>query len=427
MKRGLFALTLLGCLALCAAPAGGEEPAGARPGKGKRQGPLAELPSRPGAHVEKVKALGDDEWLDLGAPAADPKWGKARGRSWGAPMPYAPDLGGGFLYGEGVHGYTKPDGHYMDDLWLYDINAHRWVCCYPGYDTRIPPELAVSADGFEATRDGEPVPIAAAAHGYGMSTYDPDTHRFACVPAGGDYWGKAMPKRQTFLKENAKSLNTTHASPWFYDTAAGKWERSRTANPNPSTSYGGLLVYLPTRKQFWCFQKGATLYDPVTNRWTASASKDRQPTGIDFGSCYDGKRERIYVCGGSYRGPYVKDEGKVYVYDVKSDSWSNPPDRGDVPPVFATNYACVHYDTASDRVLCVVYGARKTGVFVFDPATSVWAERPLPFPAKGPDVSRSWNGFYSPELNAHFFHVAGDSRKDGTVWVYRYRRAPAKK
>src|SRR3954469_17866038 len=125
-----------------------------------KKGPLAELPSRPGAHVEKIKALGDNEWLDLGAPAADPKWGKARGRSWCAPMPHAPDLGGGFLYGEGVHGYTKPDGHYMDDLWFYDAFAHRWVCVYPGYDTKNPPELTVNAEGFEATKEGEPVPIA---------------------------------------------------------------------------------------------------------------------------------------------------------------------------------------------------------------------------------------------------------------------------
>src|SRR3712207_7245411 len=45
-----------------------------------------------------------------------------------APMPHAPDLGGGFLFGEGVHGYTNPDGRYMDDLWFYDVNAHRWAC-----------------------------------------------------------------------------------------------------------------------------------------------------------------------------------------------------------------------------------------------------------------------------------------------------------
>ena len=46
-----------------------------------RKGPLADLPSKPGAHLDKIKALGDNQWVNLGAPAADPKWGKARGRS----------------------------------------------------------------------------------------------------------------------------------------------------------------------------------------------------------------------------------------------------------------------------------------------------------------------------------------------------------
>ena len=75
----------------------------------------------------------------------------------------------------------------MDDLWFYDLNAHRWVCCYPGYDTKNPPEHVVNADGFEATKDGEPIPIVAAVHEYGMSTYDPDAGKFACLPAGGDF------------------------------------------------------------------------------------------------------------------------------------------------------------------------------------------------------------------------------------------------
>src|SRR5262249_29733963 len=96
MKRILCALAFLACTGLGGVPVRGAGPSDLKPEKdrAKRQGPLTELPSRPGAHVEKIKALGDDEWLDLGAPAADPKWGKARGRSWCAPMPYAPDLGG---------------------------------------------------------------------------------------------------------------------------------------------------------------------------------------------------------------------------------------------------------------------------------------------------------------------------------------------
>src|SRR4051794_4411447 len=69
------------------------------------KGPLAAMPSPAGPHVEKIKALGDNQWLDLGSPAADPKWGKARGRSWGSNMPAAPDVRGAFVFAEGVHAY----------------------------------------------------------------------------------------------------------------------------------------------------------------------------------------------------------------------------------------------------------------------------------------------------------------------------------
>lgn len=43
----------------------------------KNRGPLAGLPGEPGKHVEKIKQLKDNSWLELGTPAADPKWGRA--------------------------------------------------------------------------------------------------------------------------------------------------------------------------------------------------------------------------------------------------------------------------------------------------------------------------------------------------------------
>ena len=99
----------------------------------ERKGPLKDMPSEPkGEHLAKIAALGDNEWVDLGSPEPDPKWGKARGRSWSPVAPYAPDMRGAFFFGEGPHGMVKPDGHYMDDLWFYDVNQHRWVCVYPG-------------------------------------------------------------------------------------------------------------------------------------------------------------------------------------------------------------------------------------------------------------------------------------------------------
>ncbi|MHC4915162.1 MAG: hypothetical protein ACYTGB_06685, partial [Planctomycetota bacterium] len=104
-------------------------------GGAARRGPLAKLPSAPGPHVAKVKAMGDNSWLELGTPKPDPKWGPARGRSWSAPMPYAPELGGAFLFGNGPHGAMfKPD-RYGDELYFYDAGAHAWVCAYPGFET----------------------------------------------------------------------------------------------------------------------------------------------------------------------------------------------------------------------------------------------------------------------------------------------------
>jgi len=32
------------------------------------------------------------------------------------------------------------------------------------------------------------------------------------------------------------------------------------------------------------------------------------------------------------------------------------------------------------------------------------------------------NSFYAPVLNAHYFHVAGDSRDNGVIWVYRHKQ-----
>src|SRR5262249_26437679 len=149
--------------------------------------PLRDLPSKPGPHVEKIRALGDNSWLELGTPKPDSKWGKARGRSWCAAMPYAAELSGAFLFGEGVHGYAKPDGHYMDDLWFYDVNDHRWICCYPGADTK---KLALHIDdeGFEATKGDDQIPVASQAHGYSMNTYDSDNQRFLSMPNHHTYW-----------------------------------------------------------------------------------------------------------------------------------------------------------------------------------------------------------------------------------------------
>ena len=148
---------------------------GAEPGPLNRKGPLAALPSGPGETIAKLRVLGENEWLVLGTPADDPKWGRARGRAWSCAMPFAPDLHGAFLFGEGVHGWwNRKTGRYMDDLWFYDVCGHRWICVYPGMEVTAY-RKALTEDGFEADVDGRPVPVASQGHGYEMVTYDTHT------------------------------------------------------------------------------------------------------------------------------------------------------------------------------------------------------------------------------------------------------------
>ena len=94
------------------------------------QGPLAGLPGKAGPTIERIQSAAEGAWLELGPPAPDPKWGRARGRSWTSVMPFAPELGGAFLFGEGIHGYTKPDGHpgfgRYTDIWA--LRGGRWLC-----------------------------------------------------------------------------------------------------------------------------------------------------------------------------------------------------------------------------------------------------------------------------------------------------------
>lgn len=403
------------------------------------KGPLAGLPGKPGPHIEKIKALGDNEWLELGAPAADPNWGKGRGRSWSSKMAYAPDLQGAFLAGQGVHGYIKPDGLF-DDLFFYDLNGHRWVCVFPGFNTKTLVEdiktgkYKVNDDGQLVDPAGQPLFTGYCHHSYQSHTYASDLRRWVGVGGWNGFPYDQHCRSMEWHKEAAKlyeeqmqgKQNRVSGMPFFFNAVTGQFERS----PFNQRMAGGVtdqvVYYLPSKKSLWLFQSRNNqtwLGDFETRKWSDTGAKGRPPSGIDFGTCLDGKRARVYVCGGSYRAPYAKDEGRVYVYDVAANAWLNLPDKGSLPPVFASNYACVHYDTANDRMIVMVYSNEKRGVFVFDPTTGAWAEEPLPLPGKFMESRGCGHGFYSPEVNAHFFYLAGDSQEIGTMWVYRYKKA----
>ncbi|MHC4915334.1 MAG: hypothetical protein ACYTGB_07560 [Planctomycetota bacterium] len=407
--------------------------------------PLEDLPSKPqGAHLAKIKALGENAWVDLGSPAPDPKWGKARGRSWSCRAPFAPDLRGAFYFGEGPHGMAKPDGHYMDDLWFYDVNQHRWICVYPGIKAKggyREMGIKLNEDGFEVTPDGRPLPIAAVGHGYCAMTYDTDRKLFLTQPTFQHYWrieGRLeylLANREEFFGQAGGKVKGTmmergaSASPWIYDTAEGHWERFRTKGKQPGWGSGCTLVYVPTVKKAFGYMnknKHIAWYDPAARDWTPIEKRGKLPPwNIDPNSCYDSRRDRIYLGGGLY--PVIeKGQSALWGFDVKTETFSRLEPKGAPASTnYSTNRAIMNYDSVNDVVVLLHARARKgevPGVYVYHPGRNEWetaCQRPPELVGKG---NPTWTGFYDPELNVHFVHIADDGRDNGVMRAYRYKR-----
>ena len=420
----ILALGMAG-LALLTASVRGDEPQ-----KIERKGPLAALPSKPGAHIEKIKALGDNQWVNLGAPAADPKWGKARGRSWGTKaLILAPDLRGAFLFGEGLHGFVKPDGHAMDDLWFYDINAHAWICLYPGMNTKTftqrvkDKELKIDDNGLLRDKDGQAIPVHTLIHAWGYLAYDSDRKKFAFLAGNGlgSYYMpglKQMDEGLTLLEEQMKGKKKPAFSPWYYDVASGQFERSpATGSLGSSAGAFPQLHYLPAQKQFFVVGcNGVAIFDPAKSQWSEAKPKGPTSKSSDGCGCHDSKRNRVY----QNDGDGSKGDG-LMAYDIGSNTWSHLKPKGNGPETMNTNRGYYEYDPRLDLVVVLQMGLKTPGVFTYDPQTNTWAD-PLPFPADGPKFQFAANTCYDRELNVYLCHVAGDSNDNGVVWAYRYQK-----
>lgn len=410
----------------------------------KREGPLAALPSSPGSTIDKIKALGDNEWVNLGSPAGDPKWGRALGCSWGGrAFALAPDVRGAYFTGEGKHGHTKRNGFGHDDFWFYDINAHRWICLYPGTDTKNFPrmvkekELTVNDIGLVINKKGELIPGHLLIHAWGFVTYDTDRRKFVVGVGGagfGTYFmpgGKAVKESCKVLQAQMKEAKKKPAgyTPWFYDTGRGRFEKESIGARWPGLGKYANFLYISSRKQVLALGgRGGAWYDPDKKTWESVKMQGAaRPKGIDFSACYDSKRDRVYMSAGIYRPKPGKDEGHVYIFDVKTGTWSSPPNKENAVALPASNSGMVHYDSVNDRV--VVFNRKRkgadSGLSVYSPETGAWSKKHQ-VPAIMIRRHTCWHGFYDPELNAHFVFLAGDSVDNGVMMAYRYKRAPKK-
>lgn len=335
-------------------------------------------------------------------------------------MAFSEALGGAFLFGEGVHGWSNPaNGRYMDGLWLYDVNAHRWVALYPGTDTRSPPRLQLTPDGFEGVAPDRPIPIATMVHGYEMTAWDPVRQIFFSMPNHHAYAGRALPSVVKFRRENAGRLNAKSASPWMFDPWNRRWHRLKTATPSPRSRFGDVLMFVPSQdKLFFYRMRRVFYYDPKTNIWRQVAARGPVPPfGIDPTACHDPKRDRIYMGGGNY--PVAKGPNAFWIFDVASGNWIDPKPAGSPGGnSYGTNLAVMTCDTRKDRVYVFRHRSERRGLYIYDTKKNAWRDKPVPLP-------RFWrprtvaNGFYHPQLGVHILHTANDSADNGRIIVYR--------
>ena len=352
-------------------------------------------------------------------------------------MPCAADLRGAFVFAEGVHAYVKPDGRYMNDLWFYDIQTHRWICLYPGIEVKTiveqikNKELAVDDKGLLVDKDGQPLPPLLI-HAYGYLGYDPDQRKFAFFGSQfGNYFTTGergvFEEANKLFQEQRKDKKSPELSPFFYDVASGQFECFPVDLAPKGQPYGAnMLVYIRSKKQFFYGGvDGVWFLDSEKRTWRAAHPEGAPPEGIDHCAAYDAKRDRIYFHGQSGK----KAEDNFSIYDLKSNTWSKVQLKG-TGPFFSSSYESIfNYDSANDVLLTIrLYQTKdepgfRRGIYAYDPEMSTWAD-PLSLPAEVIKSIRNGNyGFYDPGLNAYFCHFASDSADDGTMWVYRYKNA----
>ena len=411
---------MVALLALAAAPA----PASAATAPPDAAGnPLAALPSKPGPHVETLKTLGDNSWINLGQAAPDTRWPSkklARGRAWCSKLPYAADLGGAFFCGTGVHG-AMPNGYYMDDLWFYDANAHRWICLYPGATKQT--RLKLDQHGFEVTLDGKQNPVSYLSHAYANTTYVAHLQRYMLIHRPCPWWTRALPQRAQWLgipkgaklSYNYGKLNRNCRHPIYWDVGENGWGRDFVKQKGgPESSFCGVLEYIPSRKQAWSLHYGATWYYDFTARTWAPTGAKKGPSGYDANSCIDPKSETVYVAQGNY----------FQAFDTRTNTWTDLKTDGQPKNLGNTNIALLQFDTANDVIL---WRAGKSGFAVYDPKAKTWTTLKttvpkIPWKRYNPAYMR-WHGFYDTNLNIHFFYRAGDSgHTDATLLAYCYKR-----
>lgn len=318
--------------------------------------------------------------------------------------------------------------HPWNDVWEYDLAANTWVCLYaPDPDVHAPKPKAddekellewyrknyVYRDGVITTRRGAPVRPA---HTWWGLCYDTDRRRLVFWEAhkGQMFMQQLRVDRkllaQAFgLKADDKVFQLSGSGPgeaWVFTFAPDEavWKEAFPGVPKAHES--SQLEYLPDRKLFWLHSGQTYLSEPALREWKVDAAKGGPGNVV---SAYDPESHTVVAAG-----------AKAWVYSCAAKQWAQKADlpEGDSAGIPSS---VMTFDTAAKRFVLYTQVQVKdkssppVRLWLYDLKADSWS-RPKPQGEVPP--AGAYTGYYDPTRNVS---VCCNGR-DG-VWVYRCKKA----
>jgi len=316
------------------------------------------------------------------------------------------------------------------------IRDSKWICLYPGANTKTL-KLKLDKHGFEVSDKGEHVPVSYLSHANSNMTYDLARRKLMIVWLNCPWWPGPLPQRWNWLDDKYPLVKmckqrrrggqvgpviAASKHPLYWDVAEGKWERRFVPgdgpNPRGARHTIGVAEYIPSlKKVVFVTSKKVWSYDHAKNSWQVeSTDATKRKGGWWDNGCYDSKRKRLYFT--------YQDRKTFACYDIKAKTWKDIKAEGQPEKLGQSNETCMAYDSANDVLLWHGNGRGERGhMKVYDPGANRWTALKRTFPASVRTKNMCLMGFYSTQLNVHFYYLAGDSGNKGAAMLaYRYKR-----
>jgi hypothetical protein len=422
------------------------------------------LPSKSGPHIEKIKALGDNEWYKLPPTTGDTNFSPARQgtvRSWSPKACYDAELGGAIITGEGAHGWVYSEyQRYSDDVLFFDLYANRWMYLYPGtFITDLKQKIETGQYKVDTKQLGvlvdsndNPLPIAPmSGHGACYQSYDKANKKFIFIGSTFTYFFPKEPRELFQLKRKELGLPiNTDCFLWSFDLTNNSFQpiskqELKIEKILELNRLGGrqVIQYVDSKNMhfwsgdnsdYWLDMKNIKVIPrPINNNEPRLPFKGKSGTGAGgsgCNSCYDPKNDRIYM-GGSTRIDLTaaKPSDNFLYYDVKLNIWIKPNPKGNFPLTWDIGEAFMYFDTNNEKVVIMmanqhVKNKESRIIYIYDPYKNEFSE-PLLVNLELP--IGLGHCFFSPELNVCVIQIGRGDNSVPETWAYRLRKSVEKK